>query len=119
MPHICSVPRERTFRRKSESGNYSSWARAGQQQIEGGAELRALRRLFAARFEPGGTIQVSGAGVARARAPPPSSGPKERHMEPVIREIIGPDLAHGFLESLTALAEVNLTFEEAAEVLRA
>jgi glucosamine-phosphate N-acetyltransferase len=40
-------------------------------------------------------------------------------MEPVIREIIGPDLAHGFLESLAALAEVNLTFEEAAEVLRA
>jgi len=40
-------------------------------------------------------------------------------MQPVIREITGPDLAHGFLESLTALAEVNLTFEEAAEVLRA
>lgn len=40
-------------------------------------------------------------------------------MEPVIREMTGPDLAHGFLESLTALAEVNLTFEEAAEVLRA
>lgn len=40
-------------------------------------------------------------------------------MEPVIREIIGPDLAHGFLESLAALAEVNLSFEEAAEVLRA
>ena len=40
-------------------------------------------------------------------------------MEPVIREIVGPDLARGFLESLSALAEVNLTFEEAAEVLRA
>ena len=40
-------------------------------------------------------------------------------MQPVIREMTGPDLAHGFLESLTALAEVNLSFEEAAEVLRA
>ena len=40
-------------------------------------------------------------------------------MEPVIREMTGPDLAHGFLETLTALAEVNLTFEEAAEVFRA
>jgi glucosamine-phosphate N-acetyltransferase len=38
---------------------------------------------------------------------------------PVIREMTGPDLAHGLLESLTALAEVNLSFEEAAEVLRA
>jgi glucosamine-phosphate N-acetyltransferase len=40
-------------------------------------------------------------------------------MEPVIREITGPDLARGFLETLAALAEVNLSFEEAAEVLRA
>jgi glucosamine-phosphate N-acetyltransferase len=40
-------------------------------------------------------------------------------MEPVIREITGPDLAHGFLETLSALSEVNLSFEEAAEVLRA
>jgi glucosamine-phosphate N-acetyltransferase len=40
-------------------------------------------------------------------------------MEPVIREMTGPDLAHGFLESLTALAKVNLSFEEAAEVFRA
>ena len=40
-------------------------------------------------------------------------------MQLVIREMTGPDLAHGFLESLTALAEVNLTFEQAAEVFRA
>jgi glucosamine-phosphate N-acetyltransferase len=40
-------------------------------------------------------------------------------MQPVIREMTGPDLAHGFLESLAALAEVNLSFEEAAEVFRA
>jgi glucosamine-phosphate N-acetyltransferase len=40
-------------------------------------------------------------------------------MEPVIREMTGPDLAHGFLEALAALAEVNLSFEEAAEVFRA
>jgi glucosamine-phosphate N-acetyltransferase len=40
-------------------------------------------------------------------------------MEPVIREMNGPDLAHGLLETLTALAEVKLTFEEAAEVFRA
>ncbi len=40
-------------------------------------------------------------------------------MEPVIREITGPDLANGFLETLSALVEVNLSFEEAAEVLRA
>jgi glucosamine-phosphate N-acetyltransferase len=40
-------------------------------------------------------------------------------MEPVIREMIGPDLTHGFLESLAALAEVNLTGEQAAEVFRA
>jgi glucosamine-phosphate N-acetyltransferase len=40
-------------------------------------------------------------------------------MDPVIREITGPDLARGFLETLASLAEVNLSFEEAAEVLRA
>ncbi len=40
-------------------------------------------------------------------------------MEPVIREITGPDLARGFLETCAAVAEVNLSFEEAAEVLRA
>ena len=40
-------------------------------------------------------------------------------MQPVIREMTGPDLAHGLLESLTALAEVKLSFEEAAEVFRA
>jgi len=40
-------------------------------------------------------------------------------MQPVIREMTGPDLALGFLESLTALAEVNLSFEAAAEVFRA
>jgi glucosamine-phosphate N-acetyltransferase len=37
----------------------------------------------------------------------------------VIREMTGPDLAGGFLETLAALAEVNLSFEEAAEVFRA
>jgi glucosamine-phosphate N-acetyltransferase len=40
-------------------------------------------------------------------------------MQPVIREMTGPDLAHGFLETLAALAEVNLSFEEAAELFRA
>jgi glucosamine-phosphate N-acetyltransferase len=40
-------------------------------------------------------------------------------MEPVIREITGPDLAHGFLETCSAVAEVGLSFEEAAEILRA
>ncbi len=40
-------------------------------------------------------------------------------MQPVIREMTGPDLANGFLEALAALAEVNLTFEAAAEVFRA
>ena len=40
-------------------------------------------------------------------------------MQLIIREMTGPDLAHGLLESLTALAEVNLSFEEAAEVFRA
>ncbi len=36
-----------------------------------------------------------------------------------IREMTGPDLGRGFLESLSALADVDLTFEEAAEVFRA
>ena len=40
-------------------------------------------------------------------------------MQPVIREMTGPHLAQGLLESLTALAEPNLSFEEAAEVFRA
>jgi len=40
-------------------------------------------------------------------------------MQPVIREMTGPDLAHGLLESLASLAEVKLSFEEAAEVFRA
>jgi glucosamine-phosphate N-acetyltransferase len=36
-----------------------------------------------------------------------------------IRELTGPDLGRGFLEALTALAEVGLSREEAAEVFRA
>lgn len=36
-----------------------------------------------------------------------------------IRELIGRDLSHGFLETLASLAEVDLTPERAAEVLRA
>jgi glucosamine-phosphate N-acetyltransferase len=40
-------------------------------------------------------------------------------MQPVIREMIGPDLARGFLEALASLAELNLTPEQAAEVFRA
>jgi glucosamine-phosphate N-acetyltransferase len=63
-------------------------------------------------------MQDNGWAIVRASTPH-FPGPKERRMEPVIREIIGPDLAHGFLETLAALAEVNLSFEEAAEVLRA
>jgi glucosamine-phosphate N-acetyltransferase len=36
-----------------------------------------------------------------------------------IRELTGRDLTHGFLETLAALAEVDLTPERAGEVLRA
>jgi glucosamine-phosphate N-acetyltransferase len=36
-----------------------------------------------------------------------------------IRELTGHDLTRGFLETLAVLAEVGLTFERAAEVLRA
>ena len=39
-------------------------------------------------------------------------------MQILIREMTGPDLSRGFLESLAALAEVNLSVEAAAEVLR-
>lgn len=40
-------------------------------------------------------------------------------MQIQIREMTGPDLGRGFLESLSSLADVGLSVEEAAEVLRA
>ena len=47
------------------------------------------------------------------------SVPVQCPLELTIGELTGPDLANGFLETLTSLAEVNLTPAQAGEVFRA
>src|SRR5438105_1076875 len=42
----------------------------------------------------------------------------ERPVPVTLRELTGPDLANGFLETLASLSETGLTPEAAAEVLR-
>src|SRR5208337_4897823 len=57
-------------------------------------------------------------GPAMIRKDRSSNGMRGRIMDVVVEEMIGPDLANGFLETLANLSPVGLTLKEAVEIFR-